>query len=45
MSRAFDVAWFFRCAPSTVLALSLADFLEWERQGLRIKAAIQAARE
>jgi hypothetical protein len=36
VSRAFDVAWFFHCAPSTVLALSVADFLAWERQAHRI---------
>lgn len=36
MSRAFDVAWFFHCAPSTVLALSVAEFLTWERQAHRI---------
>ena len=45
MSRAFDVAWFFHCAPSTVLALSVPAFLEWERQGIRIAAALRAARE
>jgi Phage P2 GpE len=38
VSRAFDVAWFFHCAPSTVLALSVADFLAWERQAHRIRA-------
>jgi hypothetical protein len=45
VSRAFDVAWFFHCAPSTVLALSVPAFLEWERQGYRIRAAQLAARE
>jgi hypothetical protein len=45
VSRAFDVAWFFHCAPSTVLALPVLTFLEWERQAYRIKAALLAARE
>jgi hypothetical protein len=45
VTRAFDVAWFFHCAPSTVLGLTVAAFLEWERQAHRIKAAIEAARE
>ena len=45
MSRAFDVAWFFHCAPSTVLALPVPAFLEWERQASRIAAAVRAARE
>jgi hypothetical protein len=45
VSRAFDVAWFFHCAPSTVLALSVREFLMWERQAHRIKAAQLAARE
>lgn len=45
MNRAFDVAWFFHCAPSTVLALAVPTFLEWERQAYRIKAAIWPDRE
>jgi Phage P2 GpE len=45
VSRAFDVAWFFHCAPSTVLALSVADFLTWERQAYRILALQREAAE
>jgi hypothetical protein len=45
VKRAFDVAWFFHCAPSTVLALSVPAFLEWERQAYRIRAAQLVARE
>lgn len=45
MRRAFDVAWFFHCAPSTVLALPLPELLEWERQAARIAGALRAAHE
>jgi hypothetical protein len=38
VTRAFDVAYFFRCAPSIVLALSIREFLEWERQAHRLFA-------
>jgi hypothetical protein len=43
--RAFDVAWFFHCAPSTVLALSVPEFRQWEFHAHRIRAAQSAAVE
>jgi hypothetical protein len=39
------VAWFFHCAPSVVLGLSVAAFLEWEWHGHRIAQARAAALE
>jgi hypothetical protein len=45
VTRCFDVAYFFHCAPSMVLALSVPEFLEWERQAYRIRAAQLAAYE
>jgi hypothetical protein len=45
VSRAFNVAYFFHCAPSMVLALSVPEFLKWERHAYRIRAAQLATRE
>lgn len=36
MSRAFDVAVFYGVSPREVYALTLDDFLTWEREGWRI---------
>jgi hypothetical protein len=45
VSRAFDVAWFFHCAPSTVLELPVGTFREWESHAYRIRGAQRAAFE
>lgn len=39
--RVFEVAYFWRASPATVLALTLPEYLLWERQAERLAEKMQ----